>query len=103
MQFAQLPLPALLASALYVHTLATVAACRTDIEAIVISSDEEALERACAAGLGHASESASYGPNEALRAAWTHYPRRQGIRFAYLPIDLPAAGPFAGPIAPIES
>lgn len=79
----------MLARALYFHTLATVAACQTDFEAIVISSDEEALERARAAGLGHVSESASHGLNEALRTALMQYPHRQGIRFAYLPIDLP--------------
>lgn len=82
-----------LARALYVHTLATVAACRTEFEAIVISSDEEALECARAAGLGHVSESASHGLNEALHAALMRYPRRQGVRFAYLPIDLPLLCP----------
>ena len=78
-----------LARELFQHTLSAVTGSRAGLEAIVISSDAGALQLARDAGLGTIVESTPSGLNEALQMALAQFPHDRGVRFAYLPTDLP--------------
>lgn len=78
-----------LARELFQHTLSAVTGSRAGFEASVISSDADALHLARDAGLGTIVESTPSGLNEALQMALAQFPHDQGVRFAYLPTDLP--------------
>ncbi len=85
-----------LARKLYQHTLSAVAGSHAGFEAIVISSDAQALQLARDAGLGTIVESAPGGLNEALTTALTQFVHERNVhklRFAYLPTDLPYLSP----------
>ena len=87
-----------LARKLYQHTLSAVAGSHAGFEAIVISSDADALQTARKAGLGCIVESAPGGLNQALTTALAQFAHERNVRnvgnvgnvrFAYLPTDLP--------------
>lgn len=78
-----------LARALYRHTLEIARACH-GIEALIISSDPQALAMARSAGLGAITETGPQGLNAALETAMARFARSDEMAFAYLPTDLPA-------------
>lgn len=77
-----------LAKALFINTLQAVRDC-SGVEVLVITGDPEALRIANDLGVGTQQEAAIEGLNAALAAAVASFNELQGLRFAYLPIDLP--------------